>query len=125
MSNYIRVLPRDLFNEAGLLKCLGRLWILTDETREHAAKFTTEDVNVFDIVQDEGSGAIYVRNVEFCVHGVAYLLTRPLNARSAWPLYLETADDAVSVFDDDGNLSADMRKFITVPSGQCSEECDG
>lgn len=30
MSTYIRVLPRDLFNEADLLKCVARLWILLD-----------------------------------------------------------------------------------------------
>lgn len=33
MARYIRVVPRDLFNEGDLLKCYGRLWILLDERR--------------------------------------------------------------------------------------------
>ena len=113
MSNYIRVLPRDLFNEANLLKCLGRLWIVLDDIREsHHARFETEDCDSFDIVQDESSGAIYACNVIFTVRGVPCQLSRPLNARSSWPLYLETEDDAVSVFDGEGNLSADMLAYI-------------
>jgi hypothetical protein len=112
MSNYIRVLPRDLFNEASLLKCYGRLWILLDETHGHTARFETEDSEVFDIVQDEASGAIYVRNISFTVDGTEMSLTRPLNARSEWPLYVESDDACVAVFDDAGNLSQEMRAFI-------------
>jgi len=116
MSNYIRVLPRDLFNEAGLLKCLGRLWIILDETHGHAAKFETEDCDSFDIVQDEGSGQIYARNVLFTVKGESVLLTRPLNARGAWPLYAETEEDCVTIFDEAGNLHAEMKTFIGLES---------
>lgn len=109
---YTRVLPRDLFNEAGLLKCYGRLWILLDGNRDHAARFETEDADVFDIQQDESSGAIYVANVVFTVRGERVQLTRPLNARSAWPLYANHEDDAIAVFDEDGSLSADMFLLI-------------
>lgn len=112
MSNYIRVLPRDLFNEASLLKGYARLWILLDEHRDHHARFITEEVYSFNIVQDESSGAIYVQNVVFTVRGVEMRLTRPLNARGAWPLYAETDDECVSVFDDDGNFSEEMSQFI-------------
>jgi hypothetical protein len=119
VSNYIRVLPRDLFNEAGLLKCLGRLWIILDETHGHKARFDTEDVESFDIVQDESSGAIFVRNIVFTVDGYAITLTRPLNARTSWGLYAETEDYSVAVFDDtdaEGNLSREMRELIGLGS---------
>ena len=112
MSNYIRVLPRDLFNEASLLKCYGRLWILLDETADHGARFETSDVDVFDIAQDASSGAITVRNVTFTVRDIERRLTRPLNSRRAWPLYVESDDDDIAVFDDAGNLSDEMRAFI-------------
>lgn len=111
---YVRVLPRDLFNESNLLKCLGRLWIILDETHGHNAKFITEDADCFEIDQSESSGCTYVRNIDFEIAGEAYSLTRPLNARSAWPLYAVNCetDDETSVFDNEGNLSADMRALI-------------
>lgn len=117
MSNYIRVLPRDLFNEASLLKCVGRLWILTDETSNHHARFETEDADTFDIVQDDSSGAIYIRNVVFTVRGVRQRLSRPLNSRGTWPLYLDSEDDdddadTIAIFDDNGNLSAELLAYI-------------
>lgn len=115
MSNYIRVLPRDLFNEANLLKCLGRLWIALDETAAgHGARFVTEDVPAFEIEQDPSSGAIYAANVRFRVYGTYCRLTRPLNSRRSWALYAEPDDDAdpVDVFDDEGNLSDEFRAFI-------------
>lgn len=115
MSNYIRVLPRDLFNEASLLKCVARLWILTDEKRDHQARFVTEDCDVFNVLQDQSSGAIYIGNVEFTVRNVPHRLSRPLNSRSAWSLYMDTedGDETLSVFDDEGNLSADMLSYVT------------
>lgn len=121
MSNYVRVLPRDLFNEASLLKCYGRLWVLLDDMRNHSAVFVTENVDAFDVMQDQASGAIYVCNVEFTVLGMPVRLTRPLNSRDAWPLYVEGDDDRfpfdpIKVFDHDGNLSADMRELIAPKS---------
>lgn len=116
MSNYRRVLPRDLFNEASLLKCFGRLWIALDDHRGHAARIVEEDVSAFDIVQNEDSGGLTIRNLTFTVRGTLYALERPLNSRQPWPLYVSCPDDPdfeeIAVFDDGGGLSAEMRGFI-------------
>lgn len=115
MSNYLRVIPRDLFNEANLLKCYGRLWIVLDETAGHGARFETDAVPSFEIEQDPSNGAIYVGNVRLSVYGTYCRLTRPLNSRRSWALYAEPeGDDAepVDVFNEDGNLTADMLAFI-------------
>jgi hypothetical protein len=112
MMSYIRVLPRDLFNEASLLKCYGRLWIALETAGEHRACFVTEDAASFEIEQDESSGAIYIANVVFTVHGKPVRLSRPLNSRAPWPFYAETEDDAIAVFDDNGNLSSEMLTLI-------------
>lgn len=121
MTNYVRVLPRDLFNEADLLKCLGRLWILLDSNRRHDAQIVEEEVDAFDIVQDENSGAIEVRNLTFTIRGVKHRLVRPLNSRSAWPLWVEAESpesdfDAVLVFNEKGDLSDDMIALIGMQS---------
>lgn len=112
---YTRVIPRDLFNEADLLKCLGRLWILLDETRGHSAtlgdKDSEHDGTPFEIVQDENDGSITVANVPFRVRGIEWQLRRPLNARSPWPLYANDPNgEEYRVFDEAGNLS---QEFLT------------
>jgi hypothetical protein len=116
MSNYIRVLPRDLFNESSLLKCIGKLWIILDETHGHSAGFAQEDVDFFDIVQNADDGGISVRNLDFTIGGDSFILSRPLNSRQEWPLYAGSDEDSsfdpVEVFDQTGKLSADMLRLI-------------
>lgn len=116
MSNYERVLPRDLFNEASLIKCVGRLWILLDEKSGHDARIEEESVPMFDIVQDDASGSISIANLTFTIAGVRHQLVRPLNSRNTWPLWVEREEDpdfeAVEVFDEQGGLSDDMLALI-------------
>lgn len=121
MSNYRRVLPRDLFNEASLLKCIGRLVIvLEDKARDGNASFAQEDVDAFDIIQHEDSGGIEVRNLDFMIGGIRHPLVRPLNSRRPYPLYVEAPEgdfdfDEVAVFDDEGELTPEMCALIGLP----------
>lgn len=112
---YVRVLPRDLFNEASLLKCHGKLWILLDNMNARHCSFP-EDVPQFDIAMNEDDGSIFVANLPLTVRGVAYRLMRPLNSRRPWPLYAQRVDDddadPVDVFNDDGELTVDMLTLI-------------
>jgi hypothetical protein len=114
--SYIRVLPRDLFNEANLLKCLGQLWLLLDG-KDGSVKFVTEAVeDGFWIHQDPNDGSIYVANVEVSVRDRWARLSRPLNSRQPWPLYLSILEDPgfdpIAVFNDDGSLSDDMLRTM-------------
>jgi len=113
---YTRVIPRDLFNEADLLKCYGRLWILLDETRGHVAQLGEEEQlpgAPFEIWQDEGDGSLTVANVPFTVRGVQWTLSRPLNARAAWPLYAHSPmGEEFRVFTEEGQFSPDFLQAI-------------
>lgn len=122
---YSRVIPRDLFNEASLLKCLGRLFIALENAKQHAAIMgdgakhgALDDYSgePFDIAMDESTGAIRVANLPFYVRGQRFLLQRPLNSREEWPLYVECdLDDdfeEIEVFTAEGDLTPDMRQFI-------------
>jgi hypothetical protein len=115
MSNphYIRVIPRDLFNEANLLKCMGRLWIETERFQPRAVEFE-HDGEPFLIEQDEDSGSLFVANVQLRIHGQPCTLWRPLNSRRAFPLYLRSENglEEVEVFEEDGKLSAEMLSII-------------
>jgi hypothetical protein len=115
--NYRRVLPRDLFNEASLLKCYAQLWIALDEKQgDGKGFFSEEDVSHFDIVQDSASGALTIRNLTFTIGGVPHRLERPLNSRDRWPLWVESSADPdfepVKVFDEEGNLSEEMLELL-------------
>lgn len=111
--SYTRVIPRDLFNEANLLKCYGRIYINLENTRDVADVELEHDGDAFDVQQDEASGGLYVANVKLKVRGKPCQLHRPLNSREAWSLYLtDENDDELSVFADNGDFSVEMVTFL-------------
>lgn len=121
MSDYTRVIPRDLFNEGGLLNLYGRLVILMGETSGHDARFEEDQVERFDVRQDDSSGTLTIANMTFTVRGDRYRLDRPLNSRDKWALWLTSYDDPdfeeISVFDEEGDFSPEMLALITTPDG--------
>lgn len=112
--SYTRVIPRDLFNEASLLKCYGKLWHILEGNPK--ARFPDEPVESFDIVQSISDGRIWVENLPLVIDGAKYRLSRPLNSRELWPLYAECMDDfeveEIQVFTDDGDLTPEMKALI-------------
>jgi hypothetical protein len=117
-TNYLRVIPRDLFNEASLLKCYGQLalYLLDKGVPAETASFLEHTRGGFQVAQDENSGAIYVHNLPLLIGGRAFRLIRPLNSREPWPLYVEAFDDpdfdVIAVFNEDGTPSADFLKLL-------------
>jgi hypothetical protein len=108
--NYLRVIPRDLFNEGNLLKCMGRLWI---ETERFRCVEIAHDGDAFEIAQDSDDGTLTVLNVELRIHEKLYYLRRPMNSREPWPLCISSKDmEEFRVFTDDGNLSEAMLGLI-------------
>jgi len=111
--SYRRVIPRDLFNEANLLKCYGQLY-LNLETAGLSAVELVHDDRAFEVQQDDSSGGIYLANVVLRVRGQACRLHRPLNSREAWPLYLtDENDEEIAVFADDGTFTVEMVEFLS------------
>jgi hypothetical protein len=112
--SYLRVIPRDLFNEANLLKCYGKLYIETEGIR--SVGFSEQCLDSFDVVQREDDGYLFIENLLFLIHGVPYRLVRPLNSREQWPLYAEKVHDPefelLPVFESNGNLSPEMGRLI-------------
>jgi hypothetical protein len=112
----IRVIPRDLFNDANLLKCLGMLWIKLDNWRDHDARLE-EDGAAFDIQQNEADGSTECVNVIFTRRGERFRLCRPMNSRELWPLWLETEDDQIPVFGRKGELTPEFIEFVSPIDG--------
>jgi hypothetical protein len=114
--SYQRVIPRDLFNESSLLKCYGRLYIVLEKIAGHSARFSEDDVSQFDIEQRQDDGSIFIENLSLVIGENQFRLVRPLNSRQPWPLYAELIGDPefepVEVFDDQGELTAEMRALL-------------
>lgn len=114
---YIRVIPRDLFNEGDLLKCLGGLKIQMDNLQWNLGSFDTDDDHVFeafDIRQNELDGSISVANLPFNIGGETWVLYRPLNSRGKWPLYaVNCRGEEEAVFQEDGTLTMEFKERLT------------
>lgn len=113
--SYLRVIPRDLFNEGNLLKCYGKLWVeLENAGVKHKAKLThLAGDEAFDIVQDKGYGGLYIANVELTIDDQVVYLERSLNSRDPWPLYVvPEQDDPIPVFTGEGKLSQEFLNLI-------------
>lgn len=113
---YTRVIPRDLFNEASLLKCLARIYINLENLNVAitGGADLEHDGDAFDVQQNPDSGGLRCANVRLIVRGATCHLERPLNSRRTWPLYLTIDDDSdpIDVFADDGEFSPEMLDFL-------------
>ncbi len=111
--SYQRVIPRDLFNEAKLLKCLGQLSLIIHDgvkvPRGLALNHFAEDEG-FCIEQCPDSGALYCRNLEFICDGWEFSLSAPHNSKDAYPLrFVRDEENEGRVFNEDGTLSDEFR----------------
>lgn len=106
-----RVLPRDAFNDANMLKCIGKLTMDIEDGVISGLTYEY-DGEPFDIQQDDSSGSTFVANIEFQnSEGRIIFFRRPLNSREAWPLLMQVGWDGEEqeVFDGNGNFIAKLR----------------
>lgn len=103
--SYKRVLPRDAFNEAKLLKCIGKL-ILMIEDGDLPAWHYHYDGESFNVVQDPSDGSIFVENITFWRNKKQVHVFTPLNSKEAWPALFIDGDDEYYLFGKNGNYLA-------------------
>lgn len=107
MSDYQRVLPRDLFNESKLLQQVGRICLAIVDNELTRLSFEHDD-SAFDIrLSDKGS--LYISNIEFLdVEGLPVSFKTTYNSRAKDPLLthdVETEEDYL-VFNDQGGFTS-------------------
>lgn len=123
--SYRREIPRDLFNEAKLLKCLGQLalklkydptsrwpteiWHVTQCDDDEEDDITRPG---FEIRQRPDDGSIYCDNLEVKCCGHVLGFYSPLNSRQPYPLVCSRPDGEDAVFTDDGALSPEFIRFL-------------
>ena len=112
--SYERVIPRDLFNEANLLKCLGKVFInLENKPFGKIDVQMGNDGEAFDIQQNPEDGSTFCSNVVLLKNGHDIPMFRPLNSRQEWSLMCHDNDgDEIFIFDDFGNFSEEFVEFL-------------
>lgn len=116
-GNYFRVIPRDFFNEAKLLKCLGQLAL---KVLDHKCLdgleilFDDERGDPFCIVQDDSDGSIYVANYPITINGFQVWFKTTLNSKEAYPLFAEWEYESYTVFNADGEFTDDFKKLADI-----------
>ncbi len=102
---YLRVLPRDAFNESKLLKCVGKLTLLIEDRVLPGWSYEYDGAS-FRIEQDESDGSIAVRNLTFYKDGERVSVCTPMNSKRAWPALASGAGyEMAFLFDDAGNFN--------------------
>lgn len=111
--SYVRVIPRDLFNEGNLLKCYGQLYLNLEKLRMEDCLEHHADSDQFRIRQNDEDGSLTIGNVILVVRGQQVKLSRPLNARSPYPLWANKPNgDELQVFNTDGTFTDEMVRFL-------------
>lgn len=82
--SYLRVIPRDLFNEAKLLKGLGKICLMIHDNYLPFINCNHEDERSgFKIAQNKNDGSISVTNLHFFDNsGTPVYFYNPLNCKS-------------------------------------------
>lgn len=110
--SYERVIPRDFFNEAKLLKCMGvlALKILDGMTPVHI--HIHEPGTPFEIIQEESDGSLLISNYEVKIKGRYYCFSSPYNSKNNFPLTVTTYDqEDIKVFTEEGEFSKEFIEF--------------
>lgn len=115
---YNRVIPRDLFNEAKLLKCLGFLTLAIHDNELQGIKFHHFGEQ-FEIQLTE-AGELHVWNIAFMLKrkareidwfevqedGIGFYTT--YNSKADYPLEYRIGEDFGYVFDDGGKFTEEF-----------------
>lgn len=122
--DYERELPRDLFNEANLLKGWGRLSLLVHDGKapEHLrirhAQSDAIGQNGFVIRQDQSDGSISVINLQLSYGDYRILVSSPLNSRQRYTLEFSIAvleeEYLGSVLTEEGELSEEFLEVLKI-----------
>jgi hypothetical protein len=115
MSNYNRVIPRDIFNEAKLLKCIGKICLLIHDNKINGLNIVHEDQSKgFEITQDPNSGDISVENIYFFDNaGTPVYFYTKLNSKDNYPMFMEYKDAEYYPISEDGKLLIDKNLFTS------------
>lgn len=109
--NYTRVIPRDLFNEAKLLKCLGVLTLLIHDNQAPKGLKVEQIDNDFKIgLTDDGS--LKTNSLQFTYKNQILDFQTTYNSKSNFPFYCVFDYCEYLVFNENGDLDPEFLDFL-------------
>lgn len=112
LIDYLRVLPRDLFNEAKLFKCLGRVVLLIEDNMAPTNLSYAFDGCPFQVFLLK-EGSLTVTNLLFYLSEEGITLKTIYNSKANYPLLCQYRNEEVEVFDESGNFT---KEFLSLCS---------
>lgn len=118
---YQRQIPRDLYNESKLLKCLGQLALYIHNGHDCAYHPTPLSLRLehddsvhsgFEIDQSLDDGGLYCRNVNLYINDEMVNLYHRYNDKDVFTLLFEHDGSMGEVFNNDGTFSKDFLDFV-------------
>ena len=114
--SFTRVIPRDLFNEAKLLKCMGQLSLLLHEgcgIRWPLRLRHAHSRHGFVIRQDEDNGGLFVANLTMLLGKRRISLQSIYNSKDNFPLLCMEEDFGYErVLDESGQLTGAFAAWL-------------
>lgn len=110
--SYQRVIPRDFFNEAKLLKCFGQLSlkILDCTLPDGMTIYIDENGESFGI-QMSHDGYLTIDNYETTLNNIPVIFKTTYNSKFAYPFFCEYDYVDYEVFDDNGEFTKEFINF--------------
>lgn len=108
--DYHRIIPRDFFNEAKLLKCMGllQLKIIDHQLPRGLDIKIDERGEPFEICLNEDHCRLLVKNYPTTINNVVVDFQTAYNSKRPYPFYCLVGDEEIEVFDDKGNFTEDF-----------------
>ena len=111
-----RVIPRDLFNEAKLLKCLGQLSLLLHDgvgIRWPLRLRHKRPEKGFRIDQRAGDAGLFCVNLNLSLNGRKIVVFSSYNSKEPYPLLFEDWEGGEGeVFDASGQFSTEFMEWL-------------
>lgn len=109
-TQYQRVIPRDLFNEAKLLKCIGQLCLHIHDGLTPVKMSIEETGEPFEIGLLE-DGFLCILNLNISIKDKVFTFKTTYNSKSNYPLYVEHDYCDYDVFDEKGKFTQTFIDF--------------
>lgn len=108
---YQRVIPRDLFNEAKLLKCIGKISVLIHDNKIKGLE-ALHDGDAFKITQSL-DGQLTIDNIHFFDEdGTTVSFSTNYNSKEDWPLEMIYMDKYYYPLNEKGEYQLSDKLFL-------------
>lgn len=113
-DNYNRVIPRDLFNEAKLLKCVGRLCLMIHNNQTPVDMNFEHDGAEFEIIMLPG-GSLCISNVLISIKGLEKTFATSYNSKSNYPFFIiDDEEGEIYIFNENGDFTQDFIDYCNL-----------